>query len=378
MPNVSVVVSIHNDMEYLPTCVDSLLAQTAKNPEIILVDDGSSDGSGSLADQLSRDYANVRVLHQQRHRPGEARNIGMRACTGDYLSFVNACDWVEPTMYEQLLKSAVEDEADIVSSGHCDVYNSVTCSVRPHPLAGIVLTRRQDILDVRKRLFGILPKESLARSLALFVGASLYRRTFIEENDLFFEDALATDALFSIAAYAHARCVSFACSTGYCYRMDGPAWRVHTHEWGNIDHYERLVGKLAHLMENEDDAAEYLKRVRHTAVTYAILYVGAIVSSDLNESQRASAVHRLAGSRVFRDYCVGFPRHGMALGERLVVHALEHDNVRAVLSLAHLHRMLCGRGAMSHGGPYGCQACVPSHCRGAARHAQYRRSDIVA
>ena len=351
MPSVSVVVSIHNAVGYLSACVDSLLAQTVGGPEIILVDDGSSDGSGSLADQLGQAHDNVRVLHRQRHCPGEARNVGMRACTGDYLSFVNACDWVKPTMYEQLLTSATDDGADIVSSGHCDVCDNVTRRVRPHPLAGIVLTKRQDILGVRKQLFGVLPKDSLARPLVLFVGASIYRRAFIEENDLSFEDVLATDTLFSIAAYAHAQCISFACSTDYCYRMDDLAWRVRTRDWGSICHYERLIGTLADLARHEDDAAEYLKRVRHTAVTYAILYVGAIESSDLGEGQRASAVHRLAESRVFQDYCVGFPRRGMTLGERLVERALERDNARTVLGLARLHRRLRGReGVLVHGG----------------------------
>lgn len=344
MPSVSVVVPIYNARDYLLACVDSLFAQTVGDLEIILVDDASSDGSGSLADQLGQDHANVHVLHQQRHCPSEARNVGMRACTGDYLSFIDAYDWVEPTMYELLLTSAIEDEADIVSSGHCSVRDNVTYSVRPHPLAGIVLRERRDILSMRRQLFGRLPEDSLSHPLALFVGASIYRRSFVEENALAFEEVAAADTLFSIAAYAHARCISFVCSTDYCYRMDNPARRVRACDWGSIRHYEKFVGELAALARDEVDAAECLRRVGHTAAICAILYVEAVASSDLNESERVSAVHSLAGSRTFQDHCVGFPQCGMTLGEQLFVRALEHDNVRAVLGLARLYRMLCRRG----------------------------------
>ena len=345
MPVLSVIVSVHNAEGYLATCMDSLFAQTIDDLEIILVDDGSSDASGLLADRLGQDHANVRVLHQQRHCPSEARNAGMRACTGDYLSFVNAYDWVGPSLYEQLLGSAVTEGADIVSSGHCDVRNNVTCSVRPHPLAGIVLREPRGIRGVRKQLFGMLPEDSLAHPLALFVGASIYRRAFVEEHALAFEEVVTEDTLFSIAAYARARCVSFICSTDYFYRMDDPVWRVRLGDWGTISHYERFINELAALARDEPGAAEFLKRVRHTAVTYAILYVRAIESSGPSKDRRASGIRRLVESRVFQEYCIGLPRRGMPLGARLVEHELEHDNVCAVLGLARLYRMVRrGRG----------------------------------
>ena len=345
MPILSVVVSVHDAVGYLATCMDSLFAQTIDDLEIILVDDGSSDGSGRLVDRLGQDHANVRVVHRQRHCPGEARNAGMRVCTGDYLSFVNAYDWVGPSLYGQLLRSAVKEGADIVSSGHCDVRDNVTCSVRPHPLAGIVLRERRGILGVRRQLFGMLPEDSLAHPLALFVGASIYRRAFVEEHALAFEDVVTEDTLFSIAAYAHARCVSFICSTDYFYRTDDPVWRARLGAWGTISHYEKFVSELAALARDESDAAESLKRTRHTAVTYAILYVRAIESSSLSNSRRTFDIRRLVESRVFQEYCIGLSRRGMPLGERLFEHELERDNVCAVLSLARLYRMFRkGRG----------------------------------
>ena len=346
MPSVSVVVPIHNAVDYLSACVDSLLAQTVEAIEVILVDDGSSDGSGLLADRFGRDHANVRVLHQQHSSLSAARNVGMRVCTGDYLSVIDPCDWVAPTMYEQLLKTAVEDGADIVSSGHRDVCGSVTRSVRPHPLAGIVLRKRRDILGMRKQLFGSLPGDSMAQPLALFVGASIYRRAFVEEHSLAFEDVLAEDTLFSIAAYAHARCISFACTTDYRYRVDDAAWRVRmrSRDGVSLDRYERLIDRLATLAGEEPDAADYLKRTRHTAVTYAILYVREIESGDLSGVRQTSAIRRLVESRMFQEYCIGLPRRGMPMGERLIEHELEHDNVWVVLGLTRLQRMLRTRG----------------------------------
>lgn len=123
LPKVSVVVPIYNVEKYLKQCVDSLLNQTLKDIEIILVDDGAKDGSGKIVDEYKNKFTNVKVIHQANGGLGPARNTGIENATGEYIAFVDGDDWVQSNMYEKLYATAQKSNSDIVVSGHCDYKN---------------------------------------------------------------------------------------------------------------------------------------------------------------------------------------------------------------------------------------------------------------
>lgn len=114
---VSVVVPVFNVHAYLPDCVASLLTQTYPFTEVILVDDGSTDGSGELCDGYAREHASVRVIHQQNGGLSSARNAGIRAATGEWLLLVDSDDWLASEKYVETLMRAIEEhQADIAVS----------------------------------------------------------------------------------------------------------------------------------------------------------------------------------------------------------------------------------------------------------------------
>lgn len=100
-PRISVIVPVYNVEQYLPRCVESILAQTYENLEILLVEDGTKDNSGAICDAYARQDARVKAIHKENGGLSSARNAGIDAATGDYLSFVDSDDWIEPDMYEK-------------------------------------------------------------------------------------------------------------------------------------------------------------------------------------------------------------------------------------------------------------------------------------
>ncbi|MBQ8596642.1 MAG: glycosyltransferase [Lachnospiraceae bacterium] len=96
-------------MEYLPRCVDSIRRQTYRNLEIILVDDGSTDNSGALAEKMALEDRRVKVLHKENGGSSSARNLGISVAKGDYIGFVDSDDYIEPEMYERLLAVCLEE-----------------------------------------------------------------------------------------------------------------------------------------------------------------------------------------------------------------------------------------------------------------------------
>lgn len=96
---ISVIVAVYNIEEYLPRCVDSILAQTYRQLEIILVDDGSKDRSGQICDDYAARDARIRVIHKKNGGLSDARNAGLDIAAGAYIGFVDGDDWIEPDMY---------------------------------------------------------------------------------------------------------------------------------------------------------------------------------------------------------------------------------------------------------------------------------------
>ena len=120
-PLISVIVPVYNVEKYLGKCVDSILAQTYENLEIILVEDGTRDGCGAICDAYAAKDPRVRVIHKENGGLSSARNAGMDIARGEYFGFVDSDDWIEPETYETLLNLAEKYNADLVSGSRYDV-----------------------------------------------------------------------------------------------------------------------------------------------------------------------------------------------------------------------------------------------------------------
>ena len=117
---ISVIVPVYKVEPYLRRCVDSILAQTYTNLEVILVDDGSPDSCGAICDEYAAKDNRVRVIHKHNGGLSDARNAGLNIATGDWLSFIDSDDWIEPGMYEKLLANATINNAEISIGGVLD------------------------------------------------------------------------------------------------------------------------------------------------------------------------------------------------------------------------------------------------------------------
>ena len=119
---ISIIIPVYNVRSYLARCLDSVLKQTYKNLEIIVVDDGSTDGSAKICDEYAEKDARIRVIHRGNNGVSSARNLGKEIATGKWLSFVDADDTIEPEFCEEMLRCAKDKCVDYVCSGYKRVY----------------------------------------------------------------------------------------------------------------------------------------------------------------------------------------------------------------------------------------------------------------
>jgi len=122
-PLISVIIPVYNTKNYLEKCLDSVLNQTYENLEVIIVDDGSTDGSEAMCDEYAQRDSRVKVIHKENGGQCTARNVGLDMATGDYFAFVDSDDWIDERMYETLMTNALKYGCDLSTCVNTDTKN---------------------------------------------------------------------------------------------------------------------------------------------------------------------------------------------------------------------------------------------------------------
>ena len=123
---ISIIVPAYNVGAYIDRCITSILNQTYENIQIILIDDGSTDDTGTLCDKYAAQDHRIQVFHQEHQGVSASRNIGLNNCKGDYIGFVDGDDWCEPEMFMSMVNEIQENGTDIVRCNYRFIFNDKT------------------------------------------------------------------------------------------------------------------------------------------------------------------------------------------------------------------------------------------------------------
>jgi glycosyltransferase involved in cell wall biosynthesis len=218
-PRVSVVVPIYRGEQYLRQCVDSLIAQTLTNIEIVLVNDGSPDGCPAICDEYARIDRRIKVIHKPNGGLVSARKAGLAASTGEYIGYVDGDDWVEPEMYGTLLDNALRHGADVVAAGHKEELDGQVVEVLRNPVDCGVYDGDRLVNEIYPRMlysgnfsqFGIFS----------YVWNKLFRREVVFENQMRVDDRIfiGEDASCVYPSLLASKVVSVTDAAHYHYRQ---------------------------------------------------------------------------------------------------------------------------------------------------------------
>lgn len=144
---VTIVLPIYNVEKYLNRCINSIVNQTYKNLEIILVDDGSPDKCPEMCDEWEKKDTRIKVIHKQNEGLGMARNTGIENATGDYICFFDSDDYLELTAIEKLYKLAEKTDPDIVTYGYSKVNDSGNIYEKSIPNVKKITYEKKEIME---------------------------------------------------------------------------------------------------------------------------------------------------------------------------------------------------------------------------------------
>ena len=287
---LTIIVPVYNAEKYINRCVESLINQTIKEIQIILINDGSTDSSGRLCDILAIHDSRIMVIHKKNGGVSSARNLGLQNAKGEYVGFIDADDWIDPEMYETLYMATKQYEADIAM---CDVLTEYENGEQKTD----TITQLPDDLVIVKNDF----KPSLLMEMAGSVCRCIYRNEKIQNFALKFDLSLkfSEDRVFNIYAMGYANKVTYL-KRAFYHRFIQKESAVHRF---HADYYEAV--KAASIATDKALTAVWNRREEYIK-TYKQQYVnGAIAAlnnyfyktSTLNFSQKIESIKRICNDQ---------------------------------------------------------------------------------
>ncbi|HCT89973.1 MAG TPA: hypothetical protein DF613_01120 [Lachnospiraceae bacterium] len=256
---ISIVVPVYNTESYLSQCIDSLLSQTYRQIEIILVDDGSTDQSGAICDEYQQTNHRIKVLHQCNKGRVSARKNGLRYASGEFVSFVDSDDWIESDMCERMLCLALTSGADLVTSGFIqeegDVWEERTDAFQEglynseqqlkEIRANAMIYKGTDRLGLLSSIWTKLYRKELALDAMGLVPETMRRGEDFVFNHLYL--LKCRSVYISKGVYYHYRCYEGSTVTSPCpdfIRQIGMSHLILRQAFGRMPDGEKLLKQL--------------------------------------------------------------------------------------------------------------------------------------
>lgn len=232
---VSIIIPIYNTEKYLVRCMDSVLGQTLKEIEIILVDDQSPDNAPAMCDEYALSDSRIRVIHKKNGGLGLARNSGLEIATGEYVAFLDSDDYISTDMYEKLYCCASQNKADTCFCGCRVDFGNGTYENIPFPLGAVQYSGNDEVVsNVLLNALGAEYSSSSENLLGMQVWRGLYSNCLIQKHSIKFcseRDYICEDAIFHIDYFRYSEkfvsisdcCYSYCVygeSLSRCYRAD--------------------------------------------------------------------------------------------------------------------------------------------------------------
>ncbi len=265
IPDISVVVPIYNLSKFLPRCFESLLKQTIDNYEIILVDDGSTDDSGTLCDQYEDEYKEfVRCIHKSNGGLSSARNVGIDVAKGKYIIFPDPDDWVEPDYLERLLSLQLTESVDLVCTGYYVEFDSNSIQAN--------LGQKYQIMSREEAQLSLL----VSGGMGGFAWNKLYHLDIIRREKLYFLNDVGTtedlDFAFRYIQYCSKLCFAPDVRTYHYYQRQNAATHGGFSETkvASIHTYEKIL----QVVRGDSQIGVVAKEeICNTAINLIIMYL---------------------------------------------------------------------------------------------------------
>lgn len=255
---ISVIVPVYNKREYLEQCIDSILLQTYRNLELLLIDDESTDGSSEICDRYGQEDQRVRILHKENGGPTSACIVGLEHAIGDYYMFVDSDDYISTVMLKEMSVHLTGQKGEIICCNHILEKQKETIDVLSPLKPGVYEGERLQ-REIKERLIG-----NEERTIPMSRCMKLFEKSVFDGNEKYYDTKIRMGDDFNLvcpALYNSTRIVMMEKGLFYHYRYVEDSI-VHRYDAGMLDSVKRLTDSLYELVKDKNvpDGEEKVNR----------------------------------------------------------------------------------------------------------------------
>lgn len=326
IPKVSIIIPVYNVEPFLDQCVQSVLNQTLKEVEVILVDDGSPDRCPAMCDEYAKRDYRIKVVHKKNGGLGFARNSGLDVAMGEYVAFVDSDDFIASDMMETLYNVAVKYNADEVRGGVI-FYEDGKETIR-RDVDKITVFRGKD--EVKRFVFDYLgpaPEEYRDCKYMMAVWLALHSRKVIEENHIRFtseRQTLSEDLVFGMDLFPKMNCV-VCIPNGFYYYRNNPQSLTHHFSWEKYKRQETLFNIVRERLDAVYSKEEYWPHYLRLKFLSMRNYIATAFSINGNFLEKRALVKAMLQDNLWHDLFTEYPYSRLPRTKRIYFFLAKHQ-----------------------------------------------------
>ena len=337
---ISLIVPVYNVERYLRECLDSLLLQTYKDIEVIMVDDGSTDSSGKICDEYSEKYQNFFVYHKENAGLGMARNTGLEHMNGQYVTFIDSDDYLDPECIEFLYKAIDEKKVDMCKGG----FRRIT----DHKQIDAIRMYKNEVFEgeiakkeLLPRMIGSSPYEH--DSIEMCVCGALYNAELIKMYNLRFpseRDFISEDLVFNIDFFQHTDGACTIDSIGYNYRINmkslTKSYRIDRFEASRFFYLE--MRKKFEILEYDEITMLRLERMFFNYLRMCIAQESKRISGHSRKNSICN-IQKICKDKVVQNTISNYPRKNLGVAQNIFLTLIKYNISSVIYLLATLGKV---------------------------------------
>lgn len=332
---ISVIVPVYNVEKYLKKCLDSLLNQSYKNIEVIMIDDGSKDKSGDICDEYAGKYSNFICVHKKNAGLGLARNTGLEYVKGEFTAFVDSDDWIESDMFAVLHKSLTTNEVDFCKCGFKRVSDTGNVlNIVQYKETKFVQDEAGDKLV--PRMVGSSPMQR--DSIEMCVWGCLYKTAIIKSHNILFPSErviISEDLPFNInyLQYANGALLISTCNYMYRYNCNSLTTRYRADRFDAILYFYDAIKEILRLYGYDYKTLQRLQRLFFVYLRMCISQEAKNIS-HLKYNNSIQNVKRMCTNKKVKSIIQEYPVECLGVKQRIFIFLIQKKCVHILKFLS--------------------------------------------
>lgn len=322
--DISVIIPVYNSEQYLSRCIDSVLNQTQRSVEVVLVDDGSSDSSPSICDKYARDNSNIVVIHKANAGQGLARNDGIKAASGRYIAFLDSDDYMDVNAYKSIVNRLDTTGADICAFGYDKLDSVGNCRYKVK-IREREYFKQDELNSFMLHFFGDDPLDDDLRGVSACMSA--YKANIIRDNNILFPSerkVLSEDTIFNLEYCKHIdKAITLKDSYyHYCIHEQSHTQRYDAGRINMADEFCKLLNEYAKYYGIETEASDRIKMVMWLSVMESIKRA-VLQKQEIGLANAYKLLKNIVTDKRVRDYIYGMNITGLNAKQKVFYYAIK-------------------------------------------------------